>query len=135
MPRVLYSPIGSEVPGAVFIGGPSRWGGPFLLGRDGNRGDVAAKYRHWLLSQPELVKAAVCELKGRDLVCGPDHWHGEVLLEVANQVSVFHGRLVDWNGFSEWARDGGYLQEELNWHDSRCLALVDMYLEEQGLVV
>ena len=85
MPRVLYAPIGVAVPGAVYIGGPSRWGSPFVLGRDGDRNQVATKYCCWLLCSPQLVEAATRELKGRDLVCGPDHCHGEILLDVANR--------------------------------------------------
>ena len=29
----------------VYIGRPSKWGNPFVIGRDGARADVIAKYR------------------------------------------------------------------------------------------
>lgn len=72
--------------GAIYIGRPSKWGNPFVIGKDGDRAAVIAKFRDWLLSQPELVEAAHLELAGRDLVCfcAPAACHGDVLLEVAS---------------------------------------------------
>lgn len=72
--------------GAVYVGRPGPWGNPFLIGRDGTREVVVAKYRRWLERQPELVEAAKKELAGKDLVCfcAPAVCHGDVLLEVAN---------------------------------------------------
>jgi hypothetical protein len=32
----------------VYIGRPSKWGNPFVVGRDGNRLEVIKKYRLWL---------------------------------------------------------------------------------------
>ncbi len=33
----------------VYIGRPGPWGNPFVIGRDGTREQVIAKYRTWLL--------------------------------------------------------------------------------------
>ena len=76
-----------ELSNAVFIGRPSKWGNPFVIGRDGTREQVVSKYREWLLSQPLLVQAAKDELAGRDLVCfcSPLCCHGEILLKLANE--------------------------------------------------
>ncbi len=76
-----------ELSNAVFIGRPSKWGNPFVIGRDGTREQVVSKYREWLLSQPLLVQAAKDELAGRDLVCfcSPLSCHGEILLKLANE--------------------------------------------------
>jgi hypothetical protein len=52
----------------VYIGRPSKWGNPFVIGRDGTRADVIAKYRAWVAAQPGLM-GALDELRGRDLVC------------------------------------------------------------------
>jgi hypothetical protein len=41
---------------------------PFVLGRDGARDDVIAKYRAWIVRQPALM-AALHELRCKDLVC------------------------------------------------------------------
>lgn len=41
----------APVPGRVYIGRPGKWGNPFVIGRDGSRAEVIAKYRTWLASQ------------------------------------------------------------------------------------
>lgn len=70
----------------VYIGRPSRFGNPFVIGRDGTREEVIAKYRAWIMTQPDLL-AALPELRGQDLLCwcAPKPCHGDVLLELANQ--------------------------------------------------
>ncbi len=70
--------------GAIYIGRPSKWGNPFVIGPDGSREQVLAKYRAWLLSQPALIETAKRELTGHDLVCwcAPQACHGHVLREV-----------------------------------------------------
>jgi Domain of unknown function (DUF4326) len=71
-------------PDRVYVGRPSKWGNPFVLGRDGSRDDVIAKYRAWIVRQPALM-AALHELHGKDLVwCSPERCHAEVLVELAN---------------------------------------------------
>jgi hypothetical protein len=52
----------------VYVGRPSKWGNPFVIGRDGTRDEVIAKYRAWIVRQPALM-AALGELKRKDLVC------------------------------------------------------------------
>ena len=70
----------------AFIGRPSKWGNPFVIGRDGTREEVVSKYEQWLMRQPELVAAAKTELAGKDLYCfcAPLPCHGDVLLRIAN---------------------------------------------------
>src|ERR1700683_3770120 len=65
----------------VYIGRPSKWGNPFVIGKDGKRADVIAKFRSWLLTQPALV-APLPELKGKTLACwcAPQACHGDVLV-------------------------------------------------------
>ena len=69
----------------VYIGRPSFWGNPFIVGIDGTRAEVIAKYREWLEAQPALL-ARLPELKGKVLGCwcAPKECHGEVLAELAN---------------------------------------------------
>lgn len=43
--RVLNKHHGPLPSGAVYIGRPSRWGNPFIIGRHGDRAAVIAKYR------------------------------------------------------------------------------------------
>lgn len=71
----------------VYIGRPSKWGNPFVIGRDGFRKDVIDKHKWWLLNErPDLVEAAKIELRGKNLICfcSPLACHGDVLLEIAN---------------------------------------------------
>lgn len=44
MCKVLNKRIHGVSPGAVYIGRPSIWGNPFVIGKDGSRDDVIAKY-------------------------------------------------------------------------------------------
>ena len=52
----------------VYVGRPSKWGNPFVIGHHGTREEVIAKYRAWAVGQPALM-AALHELRGKDLVC------------------------------------------------------------------
>lgn len=71
---------------SVFIGRGSKWGNPFIIGQDGTRAQVIAKFRAWLDSKPELIEAAKRELPGKSLrcFCSPLPCHGDILLEIAN---------------------------------------------------
>lgn len=77
----------SKPSNSVYIGRPSIWGNPFVIGRDGDREQVIEKYRRWLESNPALVARAKTELKGKNLVCwcAPLPCHGDVLLSLANE--------------------------------------------------
>ena len=75
----------------VFIGRPSKWGNPYVVGRDGSRTQVIQKYRAWVVNQPQLM-AALPELRDKILgcYCRPLACHGDVLVdriatEVVNQ--------------------------------------------------
>lgn len=41
--------------GAVYIGRGSPWGNPFIIGKDGTRDEVIAKYEAYLDSNPKLL--------------------------------------------------------------------------------
>ncbi len=58
----------------------------FVIGRDGSRDEVIAKYRAWVVQQPALM-GALHELRGKDLVCwcAPERCHADVLIELANR--------------------------------------------------
>lgn len=73
--------------GAVVVARPSRWGNPYRIREGRTAAQAVARYRLWLLDQPELIALVRAELAGRDLAC----WcrlgapcHAEVLLWVAN---------------------------------------------------
>ncbi len=70
----------------VYIGRPSQWGNPFTIGKDGTRVEVIAKYRMWILTQPQLL-AQVKNLRGKVLGCwcAPQACHGDILAELAER--------------------------------------------------
>jgi hypothetical protein len=86
MPKVLNRSKDNIPAGSVFIGRPSKWGNPFIIGKDGTRTAVIDKYKNWIMNQPELLNDIKKELKGKDLVCycSPKKCHGDILLEIAN---------------------------------------------------
>jgi len=72
---------------AVYVGRPSKWGNPFVIGLDGDRARVVELYRSWLVCErSDLYFAAQQELKGKHLVCwcAPASCHADVLLTIAN---------------------------------------------------
>jgi hypothetical protein len=86
MPHV-YNIKKDDIVGAVYVGRGTKWGNPYVIGRDGTRVEVIQKYREYLARSPDLVAAMKRELKGRDLYCHcrPLRCHGEVILEIANE--------------------------------------------------
>ncbi len=70
----------------VYIGRPSKWGNPFVIGRDGNRDEVVRKYLDYILENQNLLND-LHELKGKNLgcYCAPELCHGDVLI-VLNEV-------------------------------------------------
>lgn len=70
----------------VFIGRPSKWGNPFLIGEHGNREEVVKKYEDYILNNTGLLQD-LKELKGKILgcFCAPRKCHGDVLARLADQ--------------------------------------------------
>ena len=62
-----------RAPFNIYIGRPSKWGNPFVIGRDGNREQVIEKYRAYILGNQALLAAAKSELKGKVLGSGARH--------------------------------------------------------------
>jgi len=77
---------GESPAGAVYVGRPTFWGNPYIVGKDGTREEVVAKYRQLFDGNPRLQGMARQELRGKDLVCwcAPAPCHGDILLEIAN---------------------------------------------------
>ncbi len=72
----------NKAPFDVYIGRPSKWGNPFVIGRDGTRAEVIEKYRAYIQSKGYDFS----ELRGKVLGCWckPLACHGDVLVELAN---------------------------------------------------
>jgi len=62
------------------------YGNPFVIGKDGTRKEVIAKYRMWVLSQPHLL-SSLNELRGKRLgcYCAPKPCHGDVLVDLIKE--------------------------------------------------
>ena len=77
-----------QVTDGVYIGRPSLFGNPFVIGRDGDRAEVIDRFREYAVDRcyrDPAFRAAVASLHGRWLVCwcAPLPCHGQVLLELA----------------------------------------------------
>ena len=67
----------------VYIGRGSKWGNPFIIGIHGNREEVIARYRKWILTQPELINSLKeLQYKTVGCWCKPNACHGDVLKEL-----------------------------------------------------
>lgn len=69
----------------------SKWGNPFVIGKDGNREEVIVKYRAWLehqISNGDISEEELMELDGKTLACWcvPKPCHANVLASVVAQV-------------------------------------------------
>jgi len=73
----------------IYIGRGSKWGNPFLIGKDGTRKEVIFKYRNYILNNKELM-TCIHELKDKTLGCwcSPKPCHGDVLKEIAENKGI-----------------------------------------------
>jgi len=71
----------------IYIGRPTKWGNPFIIGPDGDRTEVLKKYRVWIMENKELLDD-VGSLKGKTLGCwcAPKECHGDILAELAESI-------------------------------------------------
>jgi len=67
----------------VYVGRPSKWGNPFVIGRDGNRAVVLRKYEKWIMEQDKLLDT-LDELRGKVLACWckPYDCHADILVKL-----------------------------------------------------
>jgi hypothetical protein len=69
----------------VYVGRPSIWGNPFIVGKHGSRDEVVTAYRNWIQGRSDLLNL-VHTLRGKSLGCwcAPLPCHGDVLAELAD---------------------------------------------------
>lgn len=72
----------------IYIGRGSKWGNPFVLGKDGDREEVITKYKSYLWKEIRLGRITnkdLQELKGKRLgcFCKPKECHGDVIASAA----------------------------------------------------
>src|SRR5690349_8425625 len=86
VPKIYNLRHGNVPPGAVKIDRSTKWGNPFVIENESDRPWAIAKFLSWLETQPELVRDAMVELKGKDLACwcAPKACHGDVWIGIAN---------------------------------------------------
>lgn len=68
----------------VYIGRGSKWGNPFVIGKDGDRAEVIQKYRDWIVNQPAFNEIGELSEKTLGCFCAPLPCHGDVLIELLN---------------------------------------------------
>ncbi len=83
----------------IYIGRGSIWGNPFVMGKDGTRDSVIAKYRYQLmqaLKQGSITNDDLINLRGKVLgcYCKPLKCHGDVLAEFAEQAYLENEKRV-----------------------------------------
>lgn len=74
---------------AVAIGRGTAWGNPFILGTDGNRDTVIAKFYHYAQWRLEREPNWLEPLRGKDLACycAPKACHGNVIVMLLEKES------------------------------------------------
>ena len=78
----------------VYIGRPSLWGNPFVIGKDGSREEVVKKYETYIRSRLEKepnLKSELLKLGGKKLgcYCAPQACHGDVLLKIIDEIKNY----------------------------------------------
>lgn len=70
----------------VYIGRGSKWGNPYVIGKDGNRKQVIEKYEEYIRNKPELLDS-LYELVGKRLACFcfPKLCHGDILIKLMKE--------------------------------------------------
>lgn len=73
--------------GTVRVDRRTKWGNPFVVGKDGTCEEVIAKYRTYLQQQIADGVLDPTILRGKNLACwcAPNPCHADVLLEFANE--------------------------------------------------
>lgn len=84
---VLNKKYGRIPKGAVYVGRPTIFGNPFVIGRDGTRDEVIEKYKNWFLEKiingPEFAEAVRALKTASALICwcAPKRCHADVIGE------------------------------------------------------
>lgn len=70
----------------IYIGRGSKWGNPFVIGKDGCRDEVILKYEAYIL-QNQYLMTSLQELRGKILGCwcSPKKCHGDILKKLAEK--------------------------------------------------
>lgn len=85
---LTISEIISQFPNTIYIGRPSIWGNPYVIGKDGTREEVLQKYKQYLgrkIKSGEISIRKLASLYGKNLLCScaPRPCHGDILEKAA----------------------------------------------------
>lgn len=77
----------------IYIGRGSMWGNPFVIGKDGDRAEVIAKYRDYLwqnIKHGKINKGDLIGLDGKVLgcFCKPLDCHGDIIVRAVEWAKV-----------------------------------------------
>lgn len=85
----LRQPIDEQTGTYVYIGRPSKWGNPFVIGRHGSREEVILKFEeYWHSDGGAMLRvAAIQELTDKVLGCWckPERCHGDIIAGYVNE--------------------------------------------------
>ena len=114
MTRVVHC---KKEPFDVYIGRPSKWGNPYIIGVDGERDQVLLLYEAYVRSTPELMDS-LHELEGKVLGCWchPKPCHGDVLIRLMEEKAPERGeRGLSQKRGTRWKRpSAGGLRKDLD---------------------
>jgi len=84
VPRVWNAATEDYPAWAVPIARPTPLGNPYVIGRDGTREEVLAKYEAYVRRRPGLL-ARIQALQGKDLLCWcyPQACHGDIIIRLS----------------------------------------------------
>jgi hypothetical protein len=71
----------------TYIGRPSKYGNPFIIGKDGNRLEVIEKYRLWLKDRLREDPGFLNDLHDDSILvcwCAPYACHGDIIVRAYN---------------------------------------------------
>lgn len=78
-------------PNTIYVGRPTKWGNPFVVGNGYGAAAIVALYHAWMLGVYDSTALpnppSLGELRGKDLACWcplDQPCHADVLLELAN---------------------------------------------------
>lgn len=74
----------------VYVGRPTQWGNPYLIGLHGTREQVIQMYKEYILTQEDLIKdLKLLKDKRLGCWCKPQACHGDVLAELADLLGEY----------------------------------------------
>lgn len=75
--------------GAVCIMRGTRWGNPFIVGKDGTRKEVVELFRRYAQWRLTIQPQWLAPLRGKTLkcCCAPQPCHGDVIVEILEEAN------------------------------------------------